>query len=398
MKLTTTIVAGLALPEGKSDVIFWDDAIPGFGIRVRSSGRRLWVFQFRIGNQQRRMTLGVTTAVTAADARKAAEKLYAQTQLGQDPAATKIEHQARSAETFGAAVELYLGRQKSRLRSRSYEAVERHLIRTASSLHRLPLAKVDRRAIAALLARVATAASDATANRTRSSLSGLFAFAIQEGLLGDEGNPVTGTETREERSRDRLLTDDEVAAIWAALGEGDYADIVRLIVLTGARRAEIGSLKWDEVDLERGLVSLPAGRVKNGHSHSIALSTPAVAILKARLRDRETVFGTGKNGFNSWGDGRIKLDRSLREAGVQMPPFVLHDLRRYLSTTMHERLSVQPHIVEACLGHVGHKSGVAGIYNRSTYLAEKARAMAIWADHIGAVTGDSERRVVPIHA
>ena len=272
------------------------------------------------------------------------------------------------------------------------------MIRTASSLHRLPLAKVDRRAIAALLARVATAASDATANRTRSSLSGLFAFAIQEGLLGDEGNPVTGTETREERSRDRLLTDDEVAAIWAALGEGDYADIVRLIVLTGARRAEIGSLKWDEVDLERGLVSLPAGRVKNGHSHSIALSTPAVAILKARLRDRETVFGTGKNGFNSWGDGRIKLDRSLREAGVQMPPFVLHDLRRYLSTTMHERLSVQPHIVEACLGHVGHKSGVAGIYNRSTYLAEKARAMAIWADHIGAVTGDSERRVVPIHA
>ena len=112
MKLTTTIVAGLALPEGKSDVIFWDDAIPGFGIRVRSSGRRLWVFQFRIGNQQRRMTLGVTTAVTAADARKAAEKLYAQTRLGQDPAATKIEHQARSAETFGAAVELYLGRQE----------------------------------------------------------------------------------------------------------------------------------------------------------------------------------------------------------------------------------------------------------------------------------------------
>jgi hypothetical protein len=101
MKLTTATIASLELPPGKDDVIFWDEAVPGFGVRVRSSGRRIWVFQFRIGAQQRRMALGVTTAMTAADARKAAEQLYAKVKLGQDPVGDKIEITARSAETFG---------------------------------------------------------------------------------------------------------------------------------------------------------------------------------------------------------------------------------------------------------------------------------------------------------
>jgi integrase len=280
------------------------------------------------------------------------------------------------------------------LRPRNYEAVERHLMRTAKPLHRMSLAKVDRRAIAALLTRIATASSDATANRTRSSLSGLFAFAIREGLT--ESNPTTGTENREEVARDRLLTDAEIAAIWSALGDDDYSSIVRLLILLGGRRAEIGNLKWTEVDLDRGLISLSAERTKSGKPHVITLSAAAADILKARPQDRGQVFGRGKAGFNSWGDGRTKLDRDLEAAGVSIQPWVLHDFRRYVSTAMHERFGILPHVVESVLGHVGHQAGVAGRYNRSLYLAEKARALAIWADHIMAITGN-ERKVVPLH-
>jgi integrase len=392
VKLTTAAIAGLALPPGKSDEFFWDEEIPGLGVRVRSSGRRLWVFQFRVGARQRRMTLGRTSAISAADARKLASQLYAKTRLGVDPAGDKIELQARMVETFGAAVALYLTRQKNRLRPASYVAVERHLLKNARDLHRLPLAKVDRRAIAALLAKTAATIGASTTNRVRDSLSGFFAFAIREGLA--EANPVIGTELREEVGRERLLADSEVAAIWAALGDDTYGDIVRLLILLGLRRAEVGGLRWSEIDLDRGLISIPPERVKNGRPHVVALNAPAVAILRARPRNRETVFGRGSNGFNAWGDGKARLDRDLRAAGVS--PFVLHDFRRYLSTTMHERLGVAPHVVEAVLGHVGHQAGVAGRYNKSIYLAEKAQAMARWADHIRSITEGGERKVVPL--
>ena len=122
----------------------------------------------------------------------------------------------------------------------------------------------------------------------------MFTFAIREGLLeSDKHSPVTGTESREEVARDRLLTDDEIRVIWVALDADDYGDIIKLLVLTGCRRQEIGGLRWGEVDLDRGLVSLPAERAKKGRPHVIALSTPAVEILQARARDRETVFGSG---------------------------------------------------------------------------------------------------------
>src|SRR6516165_2883714 len=285
MKLTTQTASQLAPPPGKDDALFWDDAIPGFGVRARASGRRLWIFQYRVGLQQRRMTIGLVSAVSVGDARKVATQLYAKTKLGLDPAGERIEYQVRAAETFGAAVELYLARQKTRLRPLSYGAVARHLHVNAKSLHRLPLAKIDRCTIAALLAKVATSVSDATTNRVRTSLSGFFAWAMREGLV--ETNPVLGTEQREEKSRDRVLTDAEIAEIWAALQDDTYGAIVRLLILTGARRAELGALKWSEIDVEQRLISLPGERTKNGRPHMIVLNLPAIEILQSRPKDHK---------------------------------------------------------------------------------------------------------------
>jgi integrase len=402
MKLTTQTVSQLAPPPGKGDALFWDDAIPGFGVRTRASGRRLWIFQYRVGSQQRRMTIGLVSAVSVGDARKVATQLYAKTKLGLDPAGEKIEHQVRAAETFGAAVGLYLARQKTRLRPLSYGAVARHLQVNAKSLHRLPLVKIDRRTIAALLAKVATNVSDATTNRVRTSLSGFFAWAIREGLV--EINPVSGTEQREEKSRDRVLTDSEIAEIWAALKDDTYSAIVKMLILTGARRAEIGALTWEEVDLERGTISLTGARTKNGRPNVISLSQPALEIVRGRPSDQKFVFGRGWNGFHAWAVSKTTLDQRIfaarrssdPEKAAAMSAWTLHDFRRYLSTTMHERLAIAPHIVEAVLGHVGHQAGIPGVYNRSNYIAEKVQAMARWGEFVLSIVEGRPLKVVPI--
>ena len=91
MKLTDASVAGLKLPEGKSELLVFDDTLPGFGVRLRAGGKRTWIVQYRIGPQQRRLSLGTVEAVDATKARKRAKDALARVQLGQDPQAEKID-------------------------------------------------------------------------------------------------------------------------------------------------------------------------------------------------------------------------------------------------------------------------------------------------------------------
>jgi integrase len=246
--------------------------------------------------------------------------------------------------------------------------------------------------------------SGATANRVRSSLSGFFSWAIAEGLI--DNTPVAWTERREEVSRARVLTDAELREIWAALKDDAYGDILRLLLLTGARREEVGGLRRSELDLARALITLPPERVKNKREHTIALTAPALAILKARApliyddgSSCDLVFGRGKRGFADWQGSKADLDErieAVRKAAGQaaMPKWVVHDFRRTLSTVMHDRLSIAPHIVEVILNHVGHKAGVAGTYNRAGYEDAKRVALHKWADHLETVVSGKPSVVV----
>jgi integrase len=189
-----------------------------------------------------------------------------------------------------------------------------------------------------------------------------------------------------------LLTDNELRDIWAALRDDAYGDIVRLLVLTGARREEIGALRWSEVDLAQGLVVLPPERTKNRRMHEIVLSPPALAILKARPRlvwpdgsPCDLVFGRGARGFADWVGSKGDLDKRIARAAEEMPAWTLHDFRRLISTTLHERLGVAPHIVDVILGHVGHQAGTAGRYNLALYREEKRRALERWAVHLATI-------------
>jgi integrase len=376
VKFTISSAAALRLPAGKHDHIEFDDEIPGFGLRFREGGAR-WVFQYKIGTQHRRITFGRYPAMKVPDARKQAEELHAKVKLGLDPAGEKAENQARAGETFAACMGRYLEKRRNeeQLRPTTLSEIERHLTRNLKPLHGLRIDKVDRRAIAAELGRLALECGPVQANRTRASLLKFLNWCAGEGFV--DANPAVFTNKNPEHPRERVLTVAELVAIWNALPDGDFGDILKLLILTGQRRDEIADLQWEEVNLDRSLVLLPPPRTKNRRWHTVPLSVPARAILEARPRARALVFGRGQGGFSGWSQSKRRLDAKLT-----IPPWIIHDLRRAVSTGLGD-IGVQPHVIEAVLNHIsGTKGGVAGIYNKAAYEAEKETALTNWADHL----------------
>ena len=390
MKLTETTIAAITLAGTQGETIAFDDDIPGFGLRLRAGGSRTFVFQYKIGAQHRRMTLGKYPALKATDARKSAAKLYAEVRLGNDPAGAKAEKQTRAAETFGSVVKNYLLRRQGTIRASSLSLIENYLSNNLKPLHGLSLVAIDRRAVATQLARISVENGPVHANRVRTALSGFLNWCCGEGLI--ETNPVVHTNQNPERARERVLSDSELATIWKALPDGDYGDILKLLILTGQRREEIGRLQWSEIDFERNVITLPGVRTKNHRTHSVPMTPTVVGILQER-RERARVFGSGGGSFGAWTRSKGRLD-----AEVQIAPWVVHDIRRSVATGMAE-IGIQPHIIEAVLNHVsGHKGGVAGIYNRATYEAEKATALGRWAEHVAAVVEARDSKVMPLRS
>jgi integrase len=391
LKLTATNIRMLDLPRGKKEHVEWDTEIPGFGLRLRETGARTLIFQYgRRGggnkNKTPKIKIGTVGAIDFGKARKLAQNYYARVQLGEDPARDRAESQVRASETFGAIVARFLAYQRERLRPRTYPDVERHLLVHAKILHGLPLAKVERRDIAGVLSAVAENAGAVTSNRVRTSLSGFFAWAIREGLV--DTNPALNTNKQLERPRDRVLTSSELRLIWTHAGASDYGAVLRLLMLTGARADEIASLRWSEV--QDDVIVLPADRVKNHRPHEIPLTAAALDIIASRPRRfnadgqlRDLVFGSGEGGFSGWSKSKVQLDDAIAKAmGRLLPRWVPHDLRRSFSTHANE-LGIEPHIIEAVLGHVsGFRGGVAGVYNHARYRPQKRAALERWADQL----------------
>jgi integrase len=386
MRLTATTIRSLALPTGVSDKIFFDEDISGFGLRLRDTGARSWLVQYAIAGRTRKMTGGSPKTVDPGKAREWAKDILAKVRLGQDPAHDKQASRQDAAHTVGSLIPRFLQRQRSRLRPKTFAESTRHLTKDLRTFHALPITRLDRRTIAARLSEIAGNAGPATANRVRATASAFCSWAAREGLI--ESNPVAFTNAAMQNGpRTRLLTDADLAAIWAALGADRYSTILKLLIHTGARREEIGALCWAEVDLTDALITLPPGRTKNNRQHVIPLSATALVALAAQERSGGFVFGTsGRAGFQNWTICKRLLDAKIAAGGAVVAPWVLHDFRRLISTTMHERLAVPPHIVEAVLGHAsGHKSGVAGVYNKAVYLDERRRALQRWSDHVTSI-------------
>jgi integrase len=398
MKLTDRSVAALMRrPADKDDVVYWDDTLPCFGVRCRGDSKT-YLIQFRVGPAQRRLSIGDTRKVTLEAARRVARQRFAQAQLGVDPAAERAKARARWAaqrHTLAAVAERYLAAKKERLRPSTHRSAGMYFSDHWSPLRNHPLETIRRADVAAVLQDMARGRGPITASRARANLAAMFSWARREGLCDD--NPVLGTNDpgAGSRPRERVLSEDELAIIWRAAGQDDaFGHIVRLLVLTGARRAEIGDLKWSEVDFARGTVTFSADRTKNRRALTLPLPAAALDILRSvPQRDGcDSVFAAD-SGFSSWSAATAALKERIR---APLPPWTLHDIRRSCATHMAE-IGIQPHIIEAILNHVsGHKRGVAGIYNRASYTREIAAALQLWAEHLTAIVEGRESKIVQL--
>ena len=402
MKLDAKTVSVLVIPPGKTDHIIWDGELRGYGYRLRlgAGGKvlRSWVVQYKRAGATRRLLLGSGGVLTAEAARAAAKKVLAKVALGEDPQADRTDRRGKDRLTLRALIGEYLAAKQPQLRPRSFVETKRYLTSGYfKPLHGMPLDTITRRDIAARVVAIVRESGSPTAARARGAISSFFVWCMQMGLV--ENNPTIGsTKPAESKPRERVLSDDELARIWKFCGDDAFGKIIKLLILTACRRAEIGDMCWSEIDFDRSTFTIPARRAKNGRAHTLPLIPMMLDIIKSvpRLVSRDQLFGMRGDGFTGWVKGKRALDERSGVAG-----WTVHDIRRSVATKLAD-LGTQPHIIEQILNHQsGHKAGPAGIYNRSSYEREVVAALLRWEDHTRTLVEGTERKIlgfVPVAA
>lgn len=417
LKMTEASVRKLALAPGETDKTIWDAEVHGLGRRLRPR-RTSWTLRYEHGGKTKRLT--ADGSLTLAAARTWAREALGDLARGDDPA-TAIKAKAlaaRTTQTVGDHLPAYLKFKEPNLKPRWFTEIKRQLLKHAVPIHAMPIKALDHERIAALLADLA-ATRPVLANHVRATLSDFGHWLGRNGMLPINVFAFT-LKANTNGARKRTPGMAELALIWRAAGDDDYADVVRLLMLTGARLRVIAELRWSEIDLESALITVPPERaglktrqkkINNNEASAfkIPLSKPALAILKSkpRITGRDPVFGVGPRGISNHGRRKCALDWRVATlaADSDMPvpePWGVHDFRRSMSTTMNKGkkdagLGIAPHVVEACLGHSTFKQGVAGTYNTATYDNEKREALDLWAEHLMAAIEGRDAKVEPIN-
>jgi integrase len=361
-----------------------DRHLPGLYLVVQPSGAKSFAVRYRSGGRTRKHTLGSYPALDLKTARTLASQALRAIAEGRDPGHEK-KARTLQADTVEAAVRLFVERHVLRVNRPNTAATTQRLLNT----YVLPpwrsrrLSDVTRRDVRDLLDDIVDAGKPIAANRAFSAVRKFFNWTLERDLI--EASPCAGVKPPSPaRSRDRILADDELRAVWLATDELGYpfGALVQLLILTAARRDEVRAMRWSEVDLEAGVWTLPGERTKNGKVHTIPLSQAAIDILVSvpRINDRDFVFTT--TGAVAWRDytkAKHKLDELLP---ADTPGWVLHDLRRTAASGM-ARLGVNLPVIEKVLNHSsGTFAGVVGIYQRYDFATEKREALEIWARHV----------------
>jgi integrase len=396
MHLDAKSVAALTL-DGKTDAIHFDDEMAGFGYRLRlgAGGKvlRSWIVQYRRAGASRRLLLGSAAVLGAEQARGMAKKALAKVALGEDPQADRLDRRGKDRLTTRAVIDEYLAVKQREVRPRTLHSVTSYLTGDYfKALHGMPVDKVSRKDVASRLLAISREHSSIVASGARAALSTFFVWAMQMGVV--EHNPIIGTiQPKGGKPRERVLSDEELGAIWRACGDDDHGRIIRLLILTACRRAEIGDMAWSELDDPKQPITftVPAARSKNGRAHTLPLTPAMRDIIQQvpQMATRDQLFGQRSHGFTRWAKAKAELDA---RSGVVN--WTVHDLRRSAATKLAD-LGVQPHIVEQLLNHQsGHKAGSAGIYNRSSYERDVRAALLMWEDRIRTLVEGGERKVL----
>jgi integrase len=392
MKFTARTIASLERDPARAEYVVWCADVPCFGIRLRGDSKT-YIDQTRVNGRVVKSTIGDVNKIALADALAIARKHFAEARLGVHPGADRAKAKAEAAEaklTLGYVSDQYLAAKEGELSNATYEAARRYFEKHWGPLRHLPLSRIDRRLAAARLRELISEHGRSSAARARTNLSALFRWAMGEGLV--DHNPTMGTNDPERgiTPRQCVLEDEAIKAVWHACLDDDFGRIVRLLILTGCRRDEIGALRWEEIN--SGMLVIREDRVKNRHALRLPLPEAALDILRAIPRgDGACVFGSPGHGFTGWSAAKRKLDARLADAS--MPNWRLHDLRRTMRTGL-GRLGIPPHVAELAINHV--KRGIVKDYDHYSYEGEIGNALAQWASHVMAIVEGRKSNVVPM--
>lgn len=413
MKLIEENLHRCILPEGKSDTTYADDDLQGFGIRVRRDvkGRvkRKWFYQYRTrtDGKQHRINLGNVdspAAVPATKARQKATEHSISAQLGDDPQKKRKEAKKDQKRRLLDEALKYLDDRKNGIvgkrpmRLSTFKAAKRYFELHWGALAARPVAFITEAEVQHQLRKIIDQHGKIAAARAKSFLSAFYAWAMKEGLA--KTNPTINTQDIAKNDpRTRVLSDDEIRAIWSAGRADDFGRIVRLLFFTGCRRDEIGGLKWNEIDLDNSALSIGGGRTKSGRELRLTLPAAAAAILRQapRRAGRDFLFGERGGAFQRWSWEKMALDKRLVEAGHQFEPWTLHDIRRTVRTRL-AKIGIAPHVAELVLNHVGHRRSVDGaVYDHHPYQLEIADALMRWSVALMAIVEPpTESNVTPM--
>ena len=396
MKFTQNVVAAARCPEGRKDALIFDGTLPGFGLRLTSTGSKYFLVQYRTASGSRRMTLGRFGALTVDQARKLAQTALGEAAAGRDPLQAKraaghaevaAHAAARSAITFEKLTENWLKAHQTERRPSYLSSVAGSLRRNFSSLLKQKADAITVQDVVSVLDLIVDEVGPIAANRGLSYGRAVYGWAVKRRSLKE--NPFAGLKApSRENSRERVLTDDELGVIWRATSKVKWpgGPFVRFLMCTLARRDEVAQMRWAEISGDSGTWTLPSNRSKNRKAHTVHLSEESHEILASlpRLDNSPFVFSkTGKKGVSGFSKFKIAIDNAIAaETGVSLAPWRFHDFRRS-GVTWLAQAGFDPHIADRLLNHIqGSLSGVAEIYQRHEFKAERAKALEAWAKHI----------------
>jgi integrase len=391
IKLTKSAIDALPIPE--SDLVYWDTSFPGFGVKVTPKGRKVFIVLYRTGgagSKLRKYTIGPYGRVTLHQARVAAQRVFAAKLEGRDPAAERRKAKRRVvADRVEELLEGFIAQRLSR--NRSAGEISRLLRReigsawTGKSIH-----EITKRDVVEVISAIEQRGAPVAANKALKSIKTFLRWCVGRAVLDQspaEGIPLPAKEI----ARDRVLNDEELAqVILAARKMGHYGGIVELLALTGQRREEVARITRDELDLARRIWTLPKSRTKNAKAHVVHLSEQSMDVLVRAGKGGPLVFSMlGTKPFNEFSRAKRRLDQL---SGVTR--WRLHDLRRTCVSGM-ARLGIAPHVADKILNHqTGAISGVAAVYQRHEFLAERREALERWGAHVARIVAGPPSEVL----
>jgi integrase len=416
-KLTDRFLATLKVENGKKDKLVFDSACPGLGVRVTAKGTRTFLAQWTDPATKRKVRepLGVWGNLTIDQAREAVRARLGAVAKGIDPKAERSRRRAEDdreraerALTFDALLDewdaLHLAQRRERYRVEAVRAI-RHAF---PDLLRRPAARITKAdAVNALDAMVRTGKA-IMAGRTLAYARAAYRWAEKRGKVPSnpfQGLPIATGST----ARERVLSDTEIAALWAAMDTLNYpfGPFFKLLTLTLQRRAEVAAMLWSEISLDLGIWSIPGTRMKSGRPHDVHLSEAARAVLRQipRVNGCDFVFSTtGSTPISGISKAKIMLDAAIENARAApatkagkrsspLSPWRLHDLRR-TGVSVLARLGFDSIVADKLLAHQPAKLlGVAAVYQRHDFARERAASLDAWASHVIGMERDNVRQI-----